>query len=456
MADSELIICSLEKIIGASNLLTSPAEVFRYSVDDIKPLTVVFPSTEEELSEILRFADTHRVSVIPRGQGSLITLGNTPQKVDIILSLSRLYNLIDYDNENLTITVQSGASLSDVNKILYSKKQFIPLDPPSYTLITIGGAISTNISGPLRFFSGTPRDIILGLKVARADGEIIKTGGKTVKNVSGYDLSKIFIGSLGTLGVIIEATLRVFPIPEESKTLIAFFSHLDDVRVAVKSIIKSELTPASIEMINSYCCQIINPFIMNPMNTGQFALIMRIDGIVEAVERQILQTKEICISNKSSISLELEKDTNRKFWEAYRDLFDLISHQYPGVPILKAGLPISNIYEFIHSAIGIANSYNFDSPIISRAGNGIVYISLIPLNSDDESNPLKYAKAIEEIRKAAKNLKGYLIVKSALPELKSIVNVWGTPGQDFTLMKKLKESFDPHNILNPGRFIGGI
>ena len=242
----------LQEIVGEVNLIKNPDQLKTYSLDGKRPKVVVFPGTIDEVSKIVAYANQEGATIFPRGNGTKLEIGGIPKKVDIILSTGRLNRIRDCDCDNLTLSVESGMTLKEVQKRLAGegKGYFLPLDPSYTDKATLGGIVATNSSGPRRLLYGTARDMIIGIKTIFPNGDIVVSGGKTVKNVSGYDMSKLLIGSFGTLGILCEMTFKLLPLPEKEATLLIPFTNLDKANDFIHEIVHSQFIPASIETLN--------------------------------------------------------------------------------------------------------------------------------------------------------------------------------------------------------------
>src|SRR5215475_8551646 len=228
MSTLEGLATALESVVGSAYLLTNTA-VAEYAVDGVLPAMVVLPADEAQVTDVLRLAAEYRATVFPRGGGSHTFVGQTPARVDLVLSVQRLQQQLAYEPADLTITVQAGVRFAELQHILRGSSQFLALDPPVTTTTTVGGIVATNVSGPRRLLYGTARDMLLGIGVMTSDGKRSKAGGRVVKNVTGYDLNKLYVGSLGTLGVIVELTWKLHPLPPGEITLGFGCAHYTDL-----------------------------------------------------------------------------------------------------------------------------------------------------------------------------------------------------------------------------------
>ena len=270
----------LESILGPERVFARE-EAASYAVDGIVPQAVALPGTVEEVAEVMRLAHHEGAAVIPWGGGTAMGLGNLPRRYDIALSLTRLNAVVEHEPADLTATVLAGRTLADFQAHLSSVGQFLPLDPPSPAEATIGGILAANASGPSRHAHGTARDLVLGLRFVQADGRVIKAGGKVVKNVAGYDMCRLLIGSLGTLGVIVEACFRLTPLPGAQQTLaVAVDSAQEAYRLAGRA---AGLSLRAVELLNAAAARDVEGLPVIP--EGGFVLLLAAAGPPAAVER---------------------------------------------------------------------------------------------------------------------------------------------------------------------------
>ena len=449
MLELDALIDEFKKIVGYENLLLNKAELEYYSIDGICPEVVVFPSEESQVKRILESAYQHNAVVIPRGHGSKMGLGGIPGRADVILSLERLNSIIEFLPDDLTVTVQTGITLPELQGQLLLKNLTLPISPPcgrkiSPVLATIGGIVATNSNGPGRFKYNSLRDLILGMKVILADGTVIKAGGKTVKNVSGYDMTKLFIGSLGTLGVIVEITVRLSPLPETGQMVLASFAELLQATDVVAKILKSELLPASIELFSPVGADLLG------MPSEHFLLVIDIEDVEEAVNRQSGQIKQICESEKGLNVSTIQGRERDALLGRIQD-WPMIDAESDSQVCCKVSVPIGRVAEAVQAIEDSAEQGKLDTAIMSHAGSGIIYVILTP-----QIDQAQFEATIENLSLMAQQLGGSSIVEHAPSEIKRNVDVWGATRSDIVLMRQIKEQLDPQNLLNPGRFVGGI
>lgn len=412
----------------------------RFTIDGHKPQEVITPVSIDQISETLRIANEQRRAVAPVGLGAFLHLGAPPRKYEIALSLQQINHVVDYQPTDMTVTVEAGMPLAHLQHVLGEHGQWLPIDPPQPEHATIGGIIAANLSGPARLSQGTIRDALLGLKVVRADGTVIKGGGKVVKNVAGYDIPKLFCGSFGTLGVIVEATFKVLPRPEAQTVLALTFASAQQAMDLTLRMLGSELQPFFLELAN------FSPLASSVVNQG-YTLVIGFAGIPEEVSYQCTRVRELLakdgtIADEWRSGYEPLLQTLQNFPTAETAILRCKMSVLPGV--------VSSVYREVESE---AAARGLSAQLLAHAGNGVVFGRFTAAESIPEEKMLSF---VDWLRVLVKQLSGYVIIEDIDPGLKARIDVWGHVGGTFPLMKRLKETFDPNEILNPGRFVGGI
>lgn len=457
----EVLVQRLGDLIGMGHVVAGPG-ISVYAIDGKVPKAVVFPGSVEEVSAIMAFASAENLAVTPWGSGTKRAFGNIPKQVDLILALSRLNRTVDHEPKDLTATFQAGISLREAQMVLGRNGQFIALDPPFADLATIGGILATNASGPRRLRYGTSRDHVLALRVVHADGLVTKAGAKVVKTVAGYDMNKLYIGSLGTLGIIVEATFKLYPVPDVEKTYLVPFPSIDLAQAVVARILDAPLVPSAVELLNPEASRRIAEKIGLPWPKGSYGLATAFGSVRrEAVDAQLGTVRHLC-HEISNVKFEISKghvldgQVHDTFWRAARD-FTLDGLQV----VLKASILLTKVAEAVRLGEEVAVKQGLGLGVVSEAGSGIIRYYL----TDDAASPERFqegvAKAVRKLRAFAQEAQGSLVILEAPPEVKSRVGVWGpalskAEGPASSLMQGLKRAFDPQRILNPGRFVGGI
>ena len=415
-----------------------------FRVAGLSPSLVVAPGSPEEIAEVIHLATQFDMAIIPWGGGTMMERGFVPAAYDVALSLSRICGVVDFDVANLTATVQAGSTLADLQSHLRQANQFLPLNPPLPNRATIGGSIAANSSGPGRFRYGSARDLVLGMRVALANGEIIHVGGKTVKNVAGYDLSKMFIGSYGTLGIVTEVTLRLLPCPQTRKALRAAFDNVDTALDLSARLLDSELLPTSLSVMNHHAAQLV-------LNDGEdgCALIVSIDGSIETVERQATEMSTIVNSAGARSVTVLEGSARDAIVDAVRD-FVPSNLAVSRTMAFTANLPIAMTGPFVSEIEKLASHLSLITALLVAADTGTVSCLLEGVDMGH------LVEAYSEAVSTAACLGGHCVLNYAAPELRRQVAVWGQPRDDWKVTRVLKKQFDPGGLFNRGRFVDGI
>ena len=446
MENSRALHDELKHIVGESGIL-SDEQIAAYTFDGYIPKAVVLPASVQEMQEVLQFAVKKDLSVMPAGAGTKLGIGNLPEKVDLVLATTCLNSVVEYEPADLTVTVESGIRLAALQAVLAQHRQYLALDPPYTDRCTLGGIVATNASGALRLRHGAARNQVLGLRVIQANGTVVKSGGKVVKNVAGYDLNKLYIGAFGTLGIITEVTLKLSPIPAHEAILVADFQNVQGAIDTGLSIVGSQILPMFVNLsINS---DIVSPATDNATDTKRPTLVVGFGGDPETVTWQLAQCQGIMEQNEALGVTMTEGESRVHLQEAIRE-FPAVDRDTASV-IAKLNLKRTGIAEFAAQVMDA--SWAQDVQVMALLGSGILYLS-IPVTLDTDFEVL--ANKLTQLRQSAIEARGNLIVEAAPPELKQHIDVWGPVGDTLGLMKQVKDRFDAGGLLNPGRFVSGI
>jgi glycolate oxidase FAD binding subunit len=444
----------LAGIVGADHVLTAES-CAPYTIDDRIPTAVVFPGDAHELSEVMKLASSDGLSVIPWGSGTTIGLGGIPTRIDLAVVLTRLNRIIDHEPGDLTATFQAGISLCEVQASLHRSGQFLPFDPAGGERRTIGGILAANSSGPWRHRYGAARDLVIGIRVVHADGTITKGGAKVVKSVSGYDMNKLYVGSLGTLGIILEATLRLYPLPAVSRTLIALFRTGEIAARALARVLHTTVVCTRIELLSSIAAHSIGRQVDCQFPERTVALAVSVGSVPEAADAQVTAIGQLCRQEGAAAEFLVEGSTQDGLWKAVSD-FPFAIDDGRSLVTLKASVLPTQVIDTIRYSETLAESLGLESAAISEAGCGIVRLYWMGAPDLAAGDPISIAKRIEELRTWVVRHGGSLVILSAPPAIKTAVDVWGPIGTALPLMRTLKQQFDPLGLLNPGRFVGKI
>jgi glycolate oxidase FAD binding subunit len=456
MPKNDNLFSKLKEIVGEAYVVQDPDKLKAYALDGKKPKIVVSPGTIDEVSKVVAYANQQHLTIVPRGNGTKMEMGRIPKKMEIILSTNRLNRMTDSDCENLTLSAESGMTLNEAQKSLakVEKGYFLPLDPPFTDEATLGGIVATNSSGPRRLLYGTARDLIIGTKAVFPNGDLVISGGKTVKNVSGYDMCKLLIGSYGTLGIICEVTFKLLPLPEKEATLLLSFAKLEEADGFVRELRGSQLIPSSIETLNATAVQKMRYSVSVPPN-GNYLVAIGVEGVTESIDRQISQLSEMGKKYGVLEAVTLDSEKHRAFWIAIRDLQKGLTEGNPNLISLKTTFLISKCGEMIGSYEKIARDFGIEGAFICHSGNGILYSYLLP-GKNFRSKIESIVELIGKLTLEAVKNEGNLVVESSPLLIKKKVDVWGQSRSDHLVVRRLKEQIDQAGILNIGRFVGGI
>ena len=396
-------------------------------IDGVMPREIVEPASAEEAAEVLTSAAKKRTSVVLRGGGTKIGWGRKPSSVDIVLSTKRLDAVVAHEHADLTATVQAGARLDEVNRILARQGQWLPIES-AFDESTIGGVVATNDSGPLRHRYGTPRDLLIGIRLALTDGRLIKAGGNVVKNVAGYDIGRLISGSHGSLAAIVSATFKLSPLPAATGTLVATFDRADSLVSAVSAITSSQLEPAAIEV------QIGSNPIVGAGFSRPYSLLLKFESTPTALDTYVNRARALMgPADSQVVSSESETD----LWRAHVRA----PWRTRGMVVRFAWLPSSlgSVLDFVEE---LRNTVG-DVEMIGRAalGSGVLRV-------DADSRVQR--NVVERLRSRTDVFR-HVVVLRADPQLKQQLDVWGPLGDAGSLGASVKHALDPHGILNAGR-----
>ena len=459
MSTLEGLATALESVVGNAHLRTNTT-VAEYAIDGVPPAMVVFPADAAQMADVLRLAAEYQATVFPRGGGSHTFIGQTPARVDLVLSVQRLQRQLAYEPADLTTTVQAGVRFTELQHILSGSGQFLALDRPVTTTTTIGGMVATNVSGPRRLLYGTARDVLLGLTVMTSDGRRTKAGGRVVKNVTGYDLNKLYVGSLGTLAIIIELTCKLHPLPPGEATLGVGCAHHPDLRPMLQTIVQLPLRLNSLELLNAAACEALAAHTGLTLADTAYMLIARVEGtpaMTQSQEQRLIEALQRLPLTRP-LRLHTWKDTEQeRFWSGLGALTrgESSTGPSPEAMVVKASLLMSALPAFCQEVQEIAAQAEPAWSIIAHAGSGIIYVS-IPVHNPAGPDVERLLAHLLALDGCVARWQGRRVIERAPVAVKQHCQVWGPPGDDFALMRAIKASFDPQHRLNPGRFIGGL
>jgi glycolate oxidase FAD binding subunit len=398
----------------------------------------VIPQSEEEIVTVLKYAAKNNKSINIEGGGTKRGFGGVNESADILLLLSEYKGIVEHVPGDMTLTVRSGTTFKELNDYLVKCNQKIPFDSFQPESATIGGIIAANDNGPKRLGYGSSRDAVIGLRIIYPDGKVIRTGGKVVKNVAGYDMNKLFIGSMGTLGVISEVTLKLRPIPKE-EALLLIQGTLVEIKTFSSKLLNSMLEPVTIELLS--------PALSEKL-TGQYGCTLAVG--LEDVESSVrFQGDFIRKMMTEQLSIQiLSKREAQFFWDLFYSRKQSASTNTEAAS-LKIGVVNMDVIKVIERIHHLSDYYNMQVEAHGGIGHGLCQVNL-------SGDKVSIVSSIKQIRENITRLGGYVVVKHAKFALRQEVNVWGEKPSHFFLLEAIKMKIDPKRILNPKRFIGGI
>ena len=441
------ITARFSEVLPADGVATGDEAVGAFAVDDMIPQCVLFPETVDDLSRCLIAADQANVAVMPVGNGTQLGCGNLPQRYDVALSTRRLARLLEHEAADMTVTVEAGATLAEVNAALEPARQHLPLDPPQPEHTTIGAAIATDASGPLRLSQGKVRDLLIGVKVVLADGTLIKGGGRVVKNVAGYDLMKLFTGSFGTLGTVVEATFRLRPRPE-SEVLFAVPTRETGIAASLAlEVLGASLAPSYVEALNQTAAAALEL-------GDEPLLIVGCGGSEEEIDIQNQRLQDLAGKQRVRTYAETE---GAQIYCRLRDfpgagfLSRLMGEsQSEGFLGCKLSLLPSRLVHVLSDIEAEAGAKKMNCAILSHVGSGIAYVRC---GAADDDVVVQFA---QRLRAAARQADGWAIFDVLPAHLRARLDTWDAEVPGISLMRGVKNMLDPKGRLSPGRFVGGI
>lgn len=453
---NEEVLRRLQAIVGPENVFSEKEDLICYSYDATTmhhlPDVVVAPATTPEIVQIVKLANETGIPVVPRGGGTNISGGSIPIDGGMVTALHRMNKIKEIDTDNLTATVEPGVITAALHQAVEKIGLFYPPDPQSMFMSTMGGNVAENAGGPRGVKYGVTRDYVLGLEVVTPTGGVVRVGGKTIKNVSGYDLMRLFTGSEGTLGIITEITVRLLPLPEAKRTMMALFDSFADAAQAVAMVIKNRIIPTSIELMDREAMKIIEDFkpVGLPLDVAGI-ILFEVDGSTADVDRQIAKVEETCRACRAR-RVEVAQDETQaaKLWAGRRAAFGAMANRAPTVITEDATVPRSKVPDIVRCIQHVAAKYRLAIPILGHTGDGNMH----PCILTDERNQEEWQRveaAVDEIFRAAVDMGGTLSGEHGIGLIKQKYMAWEFGAEALKLMRAIKKAVDPNNILNPGK-----
>jgi glycolate oxidase FAD binding subunit len=395
---------------------------------DNGPSHWVAPTNQQELQSLLAECQRNHWPLIPCGNQSKLAWGGLARPVQLLVSSANLNRIVDHAVADLTVTVEAGVKLRDLQAMLQPHQQFLPLNPLYHDQATVGGIMATGCGGPWQQRYGGVRDLVLGFSFVRWDGQLAKAGGRVVKNVAGYDLMKLFIGSYGTLGFISQITFRLYPLPPAAETIL-LTGNPTSLQEACQTLRRSGLAPTA--------ALVCSQGLVKQLNLGtELGLLLRFQNLEPVVQAQVHEVKQLA----QALALQNQSFTGQSETELWQHWETAMAEQKQGSEIsmlCKFGLLPAKAVDFLQQLPGVGHV---------QLGSGIGWGRFSQLSQED----------LRQQRQICQNYGGYLTVLEAAPKYKKQCDVWGQSGHGLAMMGRLKNQFDPHNLFSPGRFVGGF
>jgi glycolate oxidase FAD binding subunit len=431
------LLDSLRTAVGAAHVLTG-IELSPFVVEGRTPDAAVFPGTIDEVAAVVRVAAAAGVAILPWGGGTAVAVGEPPPRAGIVLGLRRLARLLEHEPGDLTATVEAGITLAKMQEALRGRGQWLSLDPPDAERATVGGIIAANASGARRHLYGTVRDLLIGVTVVTAEGVVVRGGGKVVKNVAGYDLPKLFVGSWGTLGIVVDATFKLRPVPDDERLLAVRFDRLKDCGAAARALLGGDLIPNAVDIVDAAAGASLGV-------GGEAVLLVGFDGLREQVNWQVVEFTAFVGALGGRDVVALPAGTWPRLATLARDAIDS-----PAALMSFAVLP-TLVTETMEQGAQAARQRGLASAWAAHAGVGTITAALLA-----GRDTAAVATVLTEWRSMAESGGGHAMLTWAPLAVKSQVPVWSDAGAAGRIMQRIKAQLDPHNVLNPGRFVAGI
>ena len=453
---SEHIFSQLEAIVGKDNISARRVDRITHSFDATQhqflPDVVIHPLSTEEISKVVRLADQERIPILPRGAGSGFSGGSLPVHGGIVLVLTRMNRILEIDTDNLLAVVEPGVVTGDLQREVERLGLFYPPDPASKDFSTLGGNIAECAGGPRCVKYGVTRDYVLGLTVVTPKGDIIRTGGRTMKNVVGYDLTRLFVGAEGTLGVVTEIILRLLPLPEARKTMLIAFASIEGAAEGVSTIIRGKIIPTTLEFMDASaiaCVRKATP--LDLPEDCQAVLIVEVDGAREQLDSQVGRVLEL-IGPLGILETRIAAtpEESEAIWKVRRAVSPSLRNLNPNKFNEDIVVPRSRVPEMIRALEKISQTYSVPIVNFGHAGDGNIHVNvMVDLAEPGMENTVE--QVLQEIFRTAVSLNGSVSGEHGIGTAKSPYIGMELSRETLETMRSIKQAIDPNNIMNPGK-----
>jgi len=454
------VLAKLEGSVGSPNVRTEPKELLRFAIDGVTPKFEVRPETAEKAAEVVRTAVHEKFGVIACGARTALAIGTPPSSYDVALDMTRITGISSYDPGDLTISVNAGMPVADLARELAEKKQFLPLEVPFFETATVGGAIAAGLDSPLRRFYGAPRDFLIGAEFVDGTGAQAKSGGRVVKNVTGYDFHKLLNGSLGTLAVITRLNFRTYPIaPARRGFLASFADELGALKFA-KQIGASALTPIVLEMVSPESAGLLfsqyAPFasLCAAQDNREWTVCVGFEGSGEVCERYAKELAWMAKQAGAQNAVAMHDDQFAALLEILREAPVTMRDAAAETVVMRFTALPSQLADLLRALRSFAGSSWMTAPVLVRS-ESVIYMALLPRVGDETA-----LKQLEYFWKSVGSLRGKLEFKGTVlfcpARWKATLDVWEHANAELEMERRVKKAFDPNGVFARGRFVGGM
>ena len=454
----------LASIVGPAHVTSDSPELAAYEIGGQKPASAARPGSAEEVVEIVKFAAAEKLCMVACGARTKFAMGLPPRQYDLALDLTRLDRITGYDPGDLTLAVQPGVPLRKIEAALAEHKQWLPLAVPYLNQSTAGGAIASGVDSALRQMYGTARDYILGMEFVTGAGAAVKSGGRVVKNVAGYDMHKLMIGALGTLGVITKINFRTFPMPIATRSFIAQFQSAGSALELRHRMARSALTPLALEILSSRAATLLASGVASKIvpealaadlfSSQHWTLTAEFSGNQTVLDRCEGEFRQLAQECGCAASHAVAADAVAGVAGRKREFIPIALASSPAATILKISLLPTRMKELFTSIAKAAETNSLPWAAMAR-GLGVIYVALLPSDRSEETRS-RVIHATDQILPECAKLGGHATIPWSAAEWKGALKVWGLERADLAQMRRLKTVFDPQSVLSPGRFLGSL
>ncbi|MBW1667429.1 MAG: FAD-binding protein [Deltaproteobacteria bacterium] len=448
----------LKGIVGEKGYAEHKEALISYSYDayavEAEPELVLFPTTTEQVSRIMQVASRERIPVTARGAGTNLTGGSVPVRGGIVLAFTRMNKILQIDKENRVAVVQPGVVNMDFQKEAERHNLFFPPDPASMAISTMGGNVAENAGGPRAVKYGVMKDYLLGLEVVLASGKVLMTGGKTMKNVTGYNLTQLICGSEGTLGIITKIIVKLIPLPETRRTLQVAYRQLEDAGTTVSRVFDMGILPVAFEVLDNVFINIIEDYShIGLPRDAEALLLIEVDGPEVAVEAEAKQLNELC-REIGAVDIKIARtfEENDEIWKARRSAYGAEAQLRPTAIAEDCTVPVGKLVQMFREVARIAKKYNLLIPIVAHAGDGNLHPQILT-DVRNKEEMKRVEKAIDEISAKSVELGGTLTGEHGIGIAKREILGMEIGETGIEITRAIKKAFDPDNILNPEKVV---